>query len=142
VHSRRADTYGHLPEKKRARRCCLEQTQFKVEAGAASMEVEAAATLLVGILSKRGIDATAKQLVELIKLGQQWAHFGDTQLLYSVSEWQELGETMWEKTILGEEKEEKEIKAVWGLLANSIRDFKGYKGGTRGSVCGSTDASS
>jgi len=31
--------------KKRACRCCLEQTQFKVEAGAASMEVEAAATL-------------------------------------------------------------------------------------------------
>ena len=70
VHSRRADTYGRLPEKKRAHRCCLEQTQFKVEAGDASMEVEAAATLLVGILSKRGIEATAKQLVELIKLGQ------------------------------------------------------------------------
>jgi len=58
------------------------------------MEVDAAATLLVGILSKRGIDATATQLMKLIKLGQ------------------ELGETMWERTITREEKEEKEIKAV------------------------------
>jgi len=77
VHSRRADTYGHLQEKKRACRCCLEQTQFKVEAGATSMEVEAAATLLIGILSKRGTEAMAKQLVELIKLGQQLGHFVD-----------------------------------------------------------------
>jgi len=76
------------------------------------MEVEAAAVLLVGILSKRGIDATAEQLMELIKLGQRWGHFVDTRLLYSVSEWQKLGETMWEKTIVGEEKEEREIKAV------------------------------
>jgi len=80
-----------------------------------SMEVEAAATLLVGILSKRGIETTAKQLVKFIKLGQQWGHFVDTQLLFSVLEWQELGETMWEKTVLGEEKEEKEIKAVRDL---------------------------
>jgi len=55
------------------------------------MEIEAAATFLIGILSKRGIDAKAKQLVELIKLGQRWGHFADTQLLFSVSEWQELG---------------------------------------------------
>ena len=76
------------------------------------MEVEAAAALLIDILSKRGIDTTAEQLVELIKLGQRWGHFVDTRLLYSVSEWQKLGETMWEKTIVGEEKEEREIKAV------------------------------
>jgi len=79
------------------------------------MEVDAAATLLIGMLSKRGRDATAKQLMKLIKLGQRWGHFVDTQLLFSVSEWRELGETMWEKTITGEEKEEKEIKAVWEL---------------------------
>jgi len=84
-----ADSQGrHVrppPREKRARWCCLEQTQFKVEAGAAGMNVEAAATLLVGILSKRGIEAMAKQLIELIKLGQRWGHFVDTRLLYSVS---------------------------------------------------------
>jgi len=66
--------------------CCLAQAQFKVEARTAGMEVDAATMLLVGMLSKRGIDATAKQLVKLIKLGQQWGHFVDTQLRFSVSE--------------------------------------------------------
>jgi len=88
------------------------------------MDVEAAATLLVSVLSKRGIEATAKQLVKLIKLGQRWGHFVDTQLLFSVSEWRELGETMWEKTITGEEKEEKEIKAVrelWRMVLETLK---------------------
>jgi len=97
---------------KRARWCCLAQAQFKVEAEAAGKEVDAAATLLIGMLSKRRTDAMAKQLVKLIKLGQRWGHFVDIQLLFSVSEWRKLGETMWEKTITGKEKEEKEIKAV------------------------------
>jgi len=88
------------------------QLNLNVEAVVAGKELDAAATLLVGILSKRGIDATAKQLMKLIELGQRWRHFADTPLLFSVLEWQELGETMWERTITGEEKEEKEIKAV------------------------------
>jgi len=36
------------------------------------MEVDAAAMLLVGMLSKRGTDATAKQLVKLIGPGRRW----------------------------------------------------------------------
>jgi len=36
------------------------------------MEVGAAATLLVGILSKRGIEATGKQLMKLIRPGRKW----------------------------------------------------------------------
>ena len=91
------------------------------------MEVDAAATLLIGMLSKRGRDATAKQLMKLIKLGQRWGHFADTQLQFSVSEWQELGEIMWEKTITGEEKEEKEIKAVrelWRTLLGTLKAMK------------------
>jgi len=112
---------------KRARWCCLAQAQFKVEAGATGMEVEAAATLLVGILSKRGIEATAKELVKLTKLGQRWGHFVDTQLLFSVLEWRELGETMWEKTITGDEKEEKEIKAVRELWRTVLGTLKAMK---------------
>jgi len=45
------------------------QLNFNVEAVIAGMEVDAAATLLVDILSKKGIDATAKQLMKLIKRG-------------------------------------------------------------------------
>ena len=52
--------------------CCLAQLKLNVEARVASMKIEAAATLLVGMLSKRGIDATAKQLVKLIGLGRRW----------------------------------------------------------------------
>jgi len=48
---------------------CLAQLNLNVEAMVAGMEVDAAATLLVDILSKRGIDATAKQLMNLIKRG-------------------------------------------------------------------------
>jgi len=91
------------------------------------MEVDAAATLLVGILSKRGIEAMAKQLVKLIKLGQRRGHFVDTQLLFSVSERKELGETMWEKTIMGGEKEEKEIKAVRELWQTVLETLKAMK---------------
>jgi len=91
------------------------------------MEIEAAAMLLVGMLSKRGIDATAKQLVKLIKLGQQWGHFADTLLLFSILEWQELRETMWERTIMGEEKEEKEIKAVRELWRRVLETLKAMK---------------
>jgi len=91
------------------------------------MEVEAAATLLVGILSKRGIETMGKQLMKLIKLGQRWGHFADTQLLFSVSEWQELGETMWERMIMGEEKEEKEIKAVRELWRTVLETLKAMK---------------
>jgi len=72
---------------KRARWCCPGLRQFKVGAEDAGMGVDAVATLLVGMLSKRGIDATAKQLVKLVKLGQRWGHLVDTQLLFSVSEW-------------------------------------------------------
>jgi len=98
------------------------------------MEVEAAVALLVGILSKRGIDATAGQLVELIKLGQRWGHFVDTRLLCSVLEWQKLGETMWEKTIVGEEKEEREIKAVRGLWRSVLGTLKAVEA-QRGTAC-------
>jgi len=49
---------------------CLAQLKLNVEAVVASMEIDAAAKLLVGMLSKRGIDTTAKQLTKLIKLGQ------------------------------------------------------------------------
>jgi len=93
----------------------------------ASMEIGAVATLLVGILSKRGIDATAKQLMKLIKLGQRWGHFAHTPLLFSISEWQELGETMWERTITGEENEEKEIKAVRELWRTVLQTLKAMK---------------
>jgi len=103
------------------------QAQFKVEAGAVGMEVDTAAMLLVGILSKRGIEATAKQLVKLIMLGQRWGHFVDNQLQFSVLEWKELGETMWEKTIMGEEKEEKEIKAVRELWRTVLDTSKAMK---------------
>jgi len=95
-----------------------------VEAEAAGMGVDTAATLLVGMLSKRGIDVTAKQLVKLIKLGQRWGHFVDTQLLFSVSEWRELGKTMWERTITGDEKEENKIKAVRELWRTVLETLK------------------
>jgi len=52
--------------------CCLAQLKLNMEAVVASMEIEAAATLLVGMLFKRGIDATAKQLVKLIGPGRRW----------------------------------------------------------------------
>jgi len=45
---------------------------LNVEAMVTSMEIEAAAAFLVGMLSKRGIDATAKQLVQLIGPGRRW----------------------------------------------------------------------
>jgi len=51
----------------------------------------------------------------------------DTLLLYSVSEWQKLEETMWEKTIVGEEKEEKEIKAVQELWRTVLETLKAIK---------------
>jgi len=52
--------------------CCLAQLKLNVEAVVASTEIEAAATLLVGMLSKRGIDTTAKQLVKLFEPGRRW----------------------------------------------------------------------
>jgi len=48
------------------------QLNFNVEAVVASTEIETVATLLVGMLSKRGIDTTAKQLVKLIGPGRRW----------------------------------------------------------------------
>nr|XP_013805206.1 PREDICTED: atherin-like [Apteryx mantelli mantelli] len=90
------------------------------------METEAAAALLTGILSKRGIDATAKQVHDLIKLGRRWGHFSDTHL-FSVSEWRDFGGTMWQKTIEGGEKEEKEIKAVralWNTVLETLTAVK------------------
>jgi len=107
VRTRRAGTDGRLPGIFEPHWGYLVQLNLNVEAVVASMEIAAAATLLVGILSKRGIDAMANQLTKLIKLGQRWGHFADTPLLFSISEWQELGETMWERTITGEDKEER-----------------------------------
>jgi len=106
---------------------CLAQLKLNVEAVVTSMEIDTAATLLVSMLSKRGIDTRAKQLMKLIKLGQRWGHFADTLLLFSVSEWQELGETMWERTITGEEKEEKEIKAVRDLWRTVLQTLKAMR---------------
>ena len=65
----RADTDGRLPGIFEPHWGCLVQLNFNVEAVIAGMEVDAAATLLVDILSKKGIDATAKQLMKLIKRG-------------------------------------------------------------------------
>jgi len=127
VQTRRADTDGRLSGIFEPHWGCLVQLNFNVEAVVAGMEVDAAARLLVGILPKRGIDATAKQLMKLIKLGQRWGHFADTPLLFSISEWQELGETMWERTISGEEKEEKEIKAVRELWRTVLQTLKAMK---------------
>jgi len=127
MHTRRADTDDRLPGIFEPHWCCLAQLNFNMVAVVAGMEVDAAATLLVGMLSKRGIDATAKQLMKLIKLGQRWGHFVDTLLLFSVSEWQELGETMWERTITGEDKEEKEIKDVRELWQTVLQTLKAMK---------------
>jgi len=127
VRTRKADTDSRLPGFFEPHWGCLAQLNFNVEAVVAGMELDAAATLLVGILSKRGIDATAKQLMKLIKLGQRWGHFADTPLLFSVSEWQVLGETMWERTITREEKEEKEIKAVRELWRTVLQTLKAMK---------------
>ncbi|XP_074021613.1 uncharacterized protein [Numenius arquata] len=91
------------------------------------MQVEAAATLLAGILSKRGNEVPAKLLIKLIKLGQRWGHFSDTPMLFSVSEWRDFGGTMWQKTIEGDEKEEKEIKAVRGLWHTVLETLKAMK---------------
>nr|XP_013800092.1 PREDICTED: endogenous retrovirus group K member 8 Gag polyprotein-like [Apteryx mantelli mantelli] len=91
------------------------------------MEADAAATLLAGILSKRGIDAPVKQLHRLIKLGQKWGHFSDTHMLFSVSEWRDFGETMWHKTIEGGDKDKKEIKAVralWNTVLETLAAMK------------------
>ena len=127
MRTRRADTDGRLPGIFEPHWGCLAQLNFKVEAVVAGMEVDAAATLLVGILSKRGIDATAKRLMKLIKLEQQWGLFADTPLLFSVSEWQELGETMWERAITGEDKEEREIKAIRELWRTVLQTLKAMK---------------
>jgi len=127
VRTRRAGTDGRLPGIFEPHWSCLVHLNFNMEAGVAGMEVDAAATLLVGILSKRGIDATANRLMKLIKLGQRWGHFADTPVLFSISEWQELGETMWERTITGKNKEEKEIKAVrelWRTVLHTLRAMK------------------
>ncbi|PKU45891.1 endogenous retrovirus group k member 8 gag poly [Limosa lapponica baueri] len=91
------------------------------------METEAAATLLTGILSKRGNEIPVKLLIKLIKLGQRWGHFSDTHMLFSVSEWRDFGGTMWQKTIKGNEKEEKEIKAVrklWNTVLETLKVMK------------------
>ena len=93
----------------------------------AAMEVEAAVTLLVGILSKRGIEIARKQLIKLVKLGLRLRHFKETALLFSFTEWQELGNTMWERTITGDAKEEKEIKTVWELWQTVIKTLKAMK---------------
>lgn len=65
----------------------------------AEMEEKAAATLLASILSKRGIETMEKQLTKLINLGRRLGHFGDTQTLFSVLEWREFGDSMWQKQI-------------------------------------------
>jgi len=67
---RRTDTDSRLPGIFEPHWGCLAQLNFNVEAVLTVIKVDAAAMLLVGILSKRGIDATAKQLMKLIKLGQ------------------------------------------------------------------------
>ena len=74
MQRRRADTDGRLPGIFEPHWGCLVQLNFNVEAMVASTEIGAAATLLVGMLSKRGIDATAKQLVKLIGPGRRWVH--------------------------------------------------------------------
>lgn len=91
------------------------------------MEIEAAATLLASILSKRGIETTVKQLIKLFKLGQWWDHFKDVHTLFSITEWQEFGEIMWQKTIEGDEKLEKEIKAVQELWRTVLETLKAMK---------------
>ena len=60
MRMRRAGTDGRLPGIFEPHWGCLAQLNFNVEAVVAGMEVDAAATFLVGMLSKRGIDATAK----------------------------------------------------------------------------------
>lgn len=87
------------------------------------MGVEAAVMLLVVILSKRDIETTGKQSIKLIKRG----NFKGMTLLLSVTEWQELGNTMWERTITDDAKEKKEIKTVRELCRTITETLKAMK---------------
>ena len=79
------------------------------------MEVGTAVTSLSAILSKRGIEASRKRLTKLIKLAWRTGHLKETALLFSFTEWQEFGHTMWERTVTGDAKEKKEIETIWEL---------------------------
>jgi len=113
---------GHLPGINRAPLGLPGAANIEGGGRGVSMEIDAAATLLIGMLSKRGTDATAKQLMKLIKLGQRWGHFADTPLPFSVSEWQELGEDN-----NGGGKGRKGDKRRPRALVNSITDLKSHE---------------
>ncbi|XP_053905616.1 uncharacterized protein LOC128849202 [Cuculus canorus] len=96
------------------------------------METEAAATLLVAILSKRGHELPAKLLIKLLHLGRKWGHFTDPHTMFFVTEWRDYGETLWQKTISRTDNDEKEVKAVRGDCTITKRGKEPFGG------CGET----
>jgi len=87
------------------------------------MEWEAAEKLLLTILSKRGEQVSPKGLSEMVKWAQRHEYSREVALMFSVSEWHDIGDHMWDCVISGgkDEKLLKPLGPVWRTVANTLK---------------------
>lgn len=88
------------------------------------MEQEVALNLLLRFLEKRGVDSgTVKQVPGLIAYGRATGSFAQTGSLFDESEWQRLGETLWDH-VIDDKKDAKKLMKPWREVINCIRKHK------------------
>lgn len=87
------------------------------------MEWEAEEKLLLSILSKRGEQTSPKGISELVKWARNNGHLREVALIFSVAEWREVGDHMWD-SMISDKREEKTLKVlgpVWRDIFNSLK---------------------
>ncbi|XP_055556321.1 uncharacterized protein LOC129734925 [Falco cherrug] len=90
------------------------------------MEREAALTLLSDILAKREASVSTKKLHDLCRWTNEKGHLKDPQLMFSVTEWREIGDSLCDATLSGS-KSAKDLGTTWREVVNHLRSMVAEK---------------
>lgn len=85
-----------------------------------------ALTLLEQLLAKQEASVSTKRLRELCRWAKEKGHFKDPQLMFSTTEWREIGDSLWEATLQGS-KTAKDLGVTWREVMNNLRQMVAEK---------------
>ncbi|XP_040434766.1 uncharacterized protein LOC121080690 [Falco naumanni] len=93
------------------------------------MELDVAIKLLTSILFKRGESTRETEVDALVRWTQKKDKLPEPVLLFSIMEWREVGNCLWDTTIEGgrEGKEVKAFGATWWSIVNTLETMKAEK---------------
>lgn len=105
------------------RKCCDSWKRGRDLPSVSTMEWEAAEKLLLSLFSKRREQSSLKGMTELVHWAQKKGHLLKVVLIFSIDEWWDIGDHMWDSVINGgkEEKMLRTLGPLWRSIINTLK---------------------